>query len=550
MPAVCFVCARSRGSHRRIKWGRFPSAPKQLLVSSSSSSLKIASTLSYDYSHHTDKETTILASIMANDNDQNRPQNPPDHPERNSRVWPDDRNPFIAFRRFADEQISSMLQSVMGIPSMATPPTRDHWTIFEDGDNHKAIMRQRTGGERGGNNDDDDTRSRNSAPSSSSSPNDNGNSSLSSWWSSWWSDPEDPWHINWFQRPSDFFGLDSFFDRFLVDDRFPFSVNFFGHHHPFFADVMGDFEGSPAWPLTYLMFSPYSPLHLERQGRREQGVFSSIMSSFRSSSDRDPAEPQWREAFEDLLRLENGKPMLDRDPAAVSTNKRETGKEWLEGLVTRGSLGDRWKFVSGADGQPWTGITMESTDRADNAENKDQKAELRLREGDYPFNEADLYDRFLQDIENRQREFFPESPLMRTLLEKRRRVHDLPEEQERLPYPKDSTESGLDDVFGGKDDSSAQALIEPSPKPESQISEPIVRSTSSSTERVRLSDGSVETRTVKTKRFADGREETNETVERTNPRQEHALPGPAQNNETEASSDDNKKESKGGWFWK
>lgn len=482
-------------------------------------------------------------------------------------MWPEDDNPFVAFRRFADEQISSMLQSVMGIPSMVSPPMRDHWAVFEDKNNYKGMTRQRTSGEGqdeypsgSGNNNSSEGLSDN--PSSSRNNNNNNNNDRHSPSSSSqrrWSESEDPWHScprRWFHRPSDFFGVDSFFDRFWFDNHFPFSFGLFDRHNPFFADMMGDYEASPTWPVTYLMFSPYSPLHLERQAHRDRGVFSSIMSSLRISSDRDPAEPQWREAFEDLLRLENGKPMLDRDSTAVT--KKETGREWLQGLVVRGSLGDRWKYVSGGDGQPWSGITFESHDRIENDHPKseaervdeDQQIELSPEKESDAVTEADMYDRFLKDIENREREFFTESPLVRFLLEERRRQQERIEEYERrLPSSEntvrnDDTESWLEHV-SGKDENPVQETAHDS-NVDTQLtkteSQPTVVSTMTTTERVRLSDGTVETKIVKTKRFADGREETNESVEVTNPAQRSEN---ADKNETT-----NKDGRKGGWFWK
>lgn len=45
----------------------------------------------------------------------------------------DPENPFIAFRRFADAQISSLLQSVIGLPSLfAEPITGDQWSSIDD----------------------------------------------------------------------------------------------------------------------------------------------------------------------------------------------------------------------------------------------------------------------------------------------------------------------------------------------------------------------------------------------------------------------------------
>jgi hypothetical protein len=295
--------------------------------------------------------------------------------------------------------------------------------------------------------------------------------------------------------------------------------------------------------MTYIMFSPYSPLLLERQAhsraRREGGIFSSIMSTLQSDSERDPTEPQWREAFEDLLRLENGKPMLDRD--ALAAGKTENATEWLRGLVKRGSLGDRWKYVTGSDGHPWTGITFDAGRNSDSRVLPEKSVEAQ-ENGEEAESELDVYERFLEDIEAREREFFQgvsESPLLRLLLDERHRKQDEPENYQRgLPSAEDrqgdeDNESWLNLVSGGH----RKSVPETPPEPTSKNENAHVVSTMSRTERKRLVDGSVQTTIVKTKRYADGREETDESVETTCPR-----------SGDEQSAEDNK--SKSGWFWK
>lgn len=477
--------------------------------------------------------------------------------ERSSSIWPEDDNPFIAFRRFADKQISSMLQSVTGLPSMTTPPTG----ALEDGSIYKGTRFRSAGDDDQGSHPSgsgNDSNNDSSWPgrypgNTNSSRNDDKNrwDPLSSWWL--WSESEDPWQSHprrWFHRTSDFFGFDSFFDRFWLDDRFSVPFGRFDISHPFFTDLMGDYESSVAWPMTYLMFSPYSPLHLEHRSRHGRGVFSSIMSSLKLKSGREPGEPQWREAFEDLLRLENGKPMLDQDSTAVS--KRETGREWIEGLVERGSLGSDWKFVSGKDGQPWSGFTMDSSNFTENnrpqleagdADRKEQSSQKNK-----PITEADLYEHFLDHIENK---FFSElTPLRRAILEEKHRNQE--KRAENQPSSNEVIRDGASDSwveqFRGKNENPARESTQISNFEETRLTEstglPNVVSTMSSTERIRLPDGSMRTKIVKIKRFADGREETNESVEVTNPPQ----PGAGSvSNRDEAEKKDGPK---GGWFWK
>ncbi|KAJ5318024.1 hypothetical protein PENANT_c004G07611 [Penicillium antarcticum] len=488
-----------------------------------------------------------------------------DDKSRSKREYPgDESNPFVAFRRYADEQVSTMLQSITGLPSMVTPPHNNRWEIFADDHGYESrTSRQRTGdnsGEKGNSTDRDggngysggDDNSRN--PDNTSHPR------------SRWSENEDPWHSQswrkWCNGPSDFFGFDSFFDRFWLEDRvFPFASHLLNPNRSFFLPDMFEDTNSPTWPIAYIMFSPYSPLHLERQAQyrtyRENGVFSSIMSSLSLNSDHDPLEPQWRDAFEDLLRLENGKSMLNRDAPA----KSETGNNWLQGLVKRGSLGDRWKYVPGTEGHPWSGITFSGCTEQDRSlSEKEDKPADRKNEQEAK-SELDLYERFLHDMENRERESFrgaSESPLLRMLLEERRQQQEELEKYRRgVPkvndeHISDENESWLELVSGGSQKSvpetSSNSSIETQTVIESKTmnekvetaSEPAqsrIISSMTRTERIRLPDGSVESKIVKTKRFADGREETDSTVEVS-----HSQPGDSKSDESS--------QSKNGWFWK
>lgn len=46
-------------------------------------------------------------------------------------------NPLVALRRFADEQVSSMLQSIIGLPSSVSPPQNDRWATIAHNDDPK-----------------------------------------------------------------------------------------------------------------------------------------------------------------------------------------------------------------------------------------------------------------------------------------------------------------------------------------------------------------------------------------------------------------------------
>ncbi|KAJ5723639.1 hypothetical protein N7488_001674 [Penicillium malachiteum] len=503
-------------------------------------------------------------------------------PRTHNEDWDNETNPFVAFRRFADEQVSSVLQSITGLPSSISPPRTDNWTIFTDDKGYKSMAYRDYSGANANNASDaperdpardrtDNGASNNSSGNGGSSSDRNKNGSNLTRQSSYSEDNDrssqghDHWHSH-HHRPCGFFGSDSFFDRF-DGPFFPFASAFF-HHNPFLSGMFGDSHepGAPAWPLPYIMLSPYSPLYLERQARREKGVFSSIMSSFRVGPEPDSAydstEPQWREAFEDLLRLENGKPMLDHTSLTEKKGRKEHGIEWLHGLVKRGSLGDQWKFVPGSRHHPWSGITYTEYNEDEHDVPKPKKEVIEK----YPVaqdeaqaeTELDLYERFLQDIEAREREFSREissSPLLQALMEERQRRHDLFEKLERNwetsdeKQDNDDTENWLDLVSGGNRKSvpethdsvvstPAVATENKQTEPESTSMTPRVISTMISTERTRLPDGSVQTKKVQTKRFEDGREETESFVETSHPRKD------------DGDSGEQGAQPKSGWFWR
>ncbi|PYI12245.1 hypothetical protein BO78DRAFT_357992 [Aspergillus sclerotiicarbonarius CBS 121057] len=457
------------------------------------------------------------------DSTQNRPAAPsaPD-----SRRWPDDENPFVAFRRFADEQLSSMLQSVMGIPSMSSRPSPDHWAIFDE----EARFRKK---------DNSEAKGDDHAPADTEHPSHHKNRHPSRSWTEW----EDNWHADHprgRRTDQDFF--ESFLDRSWFDG--PFSSRFFHpHHRPMFS---GFASNASTWPLTYLLFSPYSPLHLERQeyyqSHHDRGVFSSLVSSL-SLSESDSAEAHWREAFEDLIRLENGKLMLDHDSTALV--KRETARDWLYGLAKRGSLGDQWK-ISEFGGNDWSSPMTAIRQFHSKDDDREIPKNRTVDEETEALTELDMFDRFFEDAAAHESKAFAdafESPILRFLLEERQRSRDT---------PSDDTENWLEFVSGGRNNSIPDAVPEKQqPASETQVvipshaqptaEKPTVISTMTRTERIRLPDGSTQKKTVWTKKFADGREESNETVEVLNPPQTQDSP----NQEKPASDQKNT-----GWFWR
>lgn len=372
-------------------------------------------------------------------------------------------------------------------------------------------------------------------------------------------------------------GFPGSFWRYDFDDFFPFSSR---SVLPFMAPFDdGWMDDRVSWPGAFLVLSPYSPMNLERRSLRQQrdttGVFSSLMSSLSLASDDkqqqessvpDGVETQWYEAFEDLIRLENGKPMLEREAGVVNesgaVSERETGMDWLRGMVQRGSLGDGWKWQQGDGQNPDGFLKLErgqgpSSFRAAEgvASDESQKAADKVNAG--TMTEQDMYDRFLDDLERREREFsrfFDESRVLRFLLG---------EPQRRFPreYVDNRDYNGTGSWMGSESESvsnetttDSKTSVQPStantsPETPQADQQPRVISTNTNTQRVRMADGSIHTKTVKTQHFADGREESNESIDVVNAPEQRVQDVSASETGTGQDSNEQGSDSKGGWFW-
>jgi hypothetical protein len=434
-------------------------------------------------------------------------------PTDTARTETEEQNPFIAFRRYADEQISSMLQSVMGIPSMMAPPHSNKWPQFDE-ETQQRLRRNET-----------------------AEPNGDEDRSTDQWNRGHWGSGHD----------GDFFGSWGFprhstnaFESFF-DERSPFGFGgFFSPDSAFFG---GD---SQSWPIPYLLLSPYSPLHLERsqgRNRHQQGMLSSFFSPY-EAVELDPSEPRWRDAFEDLLRVENGQALLDQ--SIGSDRSRQSPNEWLRGLVQRGSIGSNWR-LTGPDDHRY-GLTLERSQQYNDItgnpriERQPDTEKENIIKKIEPETELDLYDRFLNDIANSHEKYsraFADSPLMRLLEEERKRQLEQQEDQREPHTEKTESKDWLEYTANGN-----RELLDSQYTGDQSSAEPNVVSTMTRTVRRTQPDGSISTKIIKTRRFADGHEESNESVE--------VIPPPTQKNENQQGSSDEEKgdnNSSGGWFW-
>jgi hypothetical protein len=344
-----------------------------------------------------------------------------------------------------------------------------------------------------------------------------------------------------------------------------------------FAMGLGD-ETDPAWVVPYILFSPYSPLHMEQSltDRRSSGsgvlsaLFSSKWSSVPSTTLENRREPQWRHAFEDLLRLENGKPMLSNSFLAdtITKGSTENGMDWLRSLVKRGSLGDSWKLVAGPYKNSSDGVPLEQkTEQHDDGFKWSQLSPTSNKNANSSSKEAatelDLYDRFPSEVPTPDEpdgfhSLLLDSPLMRLLVGKsEQRLHreafeqmqTVWDEMGKVPPPEASRFGGSGTDPRHSSSTASELRENPSPAYSDKHEQPFsyFLSTTTKVDRLRRPDGSVETKTVKTQRFADGREESSETVEVVHPRERNQL-YPAAEVESDVKQVSKSKPQRG-WFW-
>lgn len=445
-----------------------------------------------------------------------------------------DENPFVAFRRYADEQISSLLQSVVGLPSTFSRPSSRDWFFDDERDRSRFGARHQDGEGRSAEqakNEQDKSWydlvhifDEEDEPDNRSYHRKSPFSCLRDHW-----DAPHPFHDFWgwggrpdfFGRSSPFSFFDSPWDGMMDGLMFPF-----GFPRSGLFDFM-DPSSASSWPIPYLLFSPYSPLHLERPrnpSSRSSGFLSWLSSDHSEAS--EPHELRWRLAFEDLLRLENGKKMLENDSLAAA--KSESPSNWITGMVQRGSLGNHWKVQNTPhrDGEKVLALTYDSSE-------PDSKPTEPRHEDDSWYSlpkSKQSYDRDHYDELFHPDEDVSAGPLTRTDRQMRQRPWEIAQP--------DQTSSSKSTV------NSQQQISTSIPSSSENSSIPV--STTITTNRRALADGSIETKRVQTKRFSDGREESNETVHTTNPR-----PQTIEDKQKDAESKPaNDGSSRGGWFWR
>ena len=441
----------------------------------------------------------------------------------------DDENPFIAFRRYADEQMSSLLQGVIGLPSaLSSHSSNNRWIPYDqelrrrgpsttdssfNSEGEGSLLRKSEEAEaveipvkRYNKGSADMERDVPEGLRCPYRPRDQ--DSLAQPKGVFDSERSDSW-----ERPLSLLLPPR---TFLYEDgTSPGSIMLSGPQS--LIRILGE------WPVAYVVTNPYSPLHLEKQQPlKEYGT-------------------KWRNAFEDLLAVQSGREMVDNS----NRNAQRDGADWVASMV------DQWLFSS-------MKRVMDRKSRINSlARNEFAKDLGNAKEPDFNHDSpARLWDLIQHAERTRRQSNYTLNPADEV---DTRHLENDAEDNE-------FTELDLYERFLGSQGQFPPAITpESSPQPQSISTprladgegQPSIISTLTTTERRTLPDGTVHTKVVLKKRFADGREESTETVHTAQGGLEQTARLPQAtsressnvNGEAEGRKTKEKEEKKKGWFW-
>ena len=420
----------------------------------------------------------------------------PSDEENKGQKAQDDANPFILFRRFADDQMSTLMNGVFSISSLfrpsSTPPRRslqDYEKLLEE--TRESSQRRACEAEEAGRIKDLHTRVHKEVQHDAQEPaSDDGGDTLRC--------PRRPpeREMPWPEQPSlDICAMDDATRSFLslAVVALHNSVGVLGA-----ASKLG--EPLPSVPVSYLLYSPYSPLWLEQQPRLcDHGA-------------------KWRAAFEDLLVVQRGQEL----PPMCLARTQESSRDWVRTMI-HSAMCERED-----------NIEAPSSAAAETSENTRLYLGLLscLNSLRQPKNDADEDDDLDNDLAENDNDEITEMDM-------------------------------YDRIFGSQQSSVSRAVravgrpfahLQPGYSPaEADDKKPSVLSTLTTTERTTLQDGSVHTKVVLKKRFSDGREESTETVHNQNavrPTQDAASKNiRAEDSKTPGNDKGSKENKSNGWFW-
>ena len=408
----------------------------------------------------------------------------------------DDANPFISFRRFADQQMSNLINRIFSISALfASSSTSPHPSVddyerwlHEARESSQRLARE---AEEAGRIMDVYTRAHMEGQRALQEPaSDADGEPLRCPYR-----PAEQERL-WPEKP----GL----DICLMDDatRSCLSLAALGLRLPntgLTASVLG--EQLPSIPVAYLLYSPYSPVRLEQQPRLcDHGA-------------------KWREAFEDLLAVQSGQEL----PPRFAHKTPESSVDWVRGMIelARCQRGVNIEEVRNSACKTSEAMKDDSGSlsrfisprQPENDANKDEDADNDdlIDEGDAELTELGMYD----IIFNSQQ-----------------------------PSSKSAARAAARSFAHLQQNSSSS---------ETDNKSPSILSTLTTTERTTLQDGSVHTKVVLKKRFSDGREESTETVHHRNAVHQTQDAGSKSIKDEDAGktgkAEGINKNKSSGWFW-
>lgn len=287
------------------------------------------------------------------------------------------------------------------------------------------------------------------------------------------------------------------------------------------ASLLG--QQTPSISVAYLIFSPYSPARLEQSpALRECGI-------------------PWREAFEDLLAVQSG-----QDMSTEASNRPGTStSDWLRDMICTAM---RENGRDTEETHQASRSTSETVRRQpgflDRFADSRRFAHSRQPENDAQEDEDDDCE-FEEDENDDDEEEITELDLYNCFL------------------GFGNTASEPDSISSNLGQSASRSLAHlqlahlqhDSTPTETESYKPSILSTLTTTERTTLQDGTVHTKVVLKKKFSDGREESTETVHTQNPVPQGSaqVQQMAKSRERDHGMSDRKQEGKEkksrGWFW-
>ena len=431
-------------------------------------------------------------------------------------------NPFVAFRRFADSSISSLLDVVLGSNPLNSSPNsriRNFKTEYESWLRGSAESKARLAGqaEEAENVMNLHNRLRSTTPEEPAAQQPQRAHVVSTGCPYVTQEAE---QLSYQERKD----LDSFL-RSSYNQGIPGHPSSYStgseSNHPLMPSTC-----RPSIPIHYLLYSKYSPLHLEQE---------------------DPSiayRTGWRAAFEDLIYIQNGHG-LSRYPDEAC-DSAEAPSEWIKNMINLTFAKRRQSeeaYAARLERMREMGCQIGDTV----TDGDDFSSDDSSRENDQIVNLANAIAR---------------ARLLAIAGEKvsHRLQYEDSEETGEDSDDDDadegrSTEADLYESLGGSKQSSpinaksrilAHLRQDASHDGTTESDKPNLLSTLTTTEKTTLEDGTTHTKMVLKKRFSDGREESTETVHTQN-----ALPRDAARSEINEPVQRRLKDSKDkkGWFW-